>query len=281
MKGQGISDDELEQIIAKAAVKGSKKALKALLIHPWLYLLLNEVAEWAWRRYRVTHDEHGKDTQDVVYETIRDKITTLKNPHHVSWRACLRSFSYSVAKNHWLNYFERGRRSEVEYQGSFEYEHTEGKRDGRSMIAPCSTVLTEAEEREKESEEKREESLRESQIARIDQVVWEVYESFTPEEKQILLLWSQGKTLKQIASEIDGETGNCIATVHRKLKRLEKRIIEELGKTVEELGKASGKNVGVEDILENLMKHRAGELRGLVASSLLEMARSHGPHASV
>ncbi|MDQ5839491.1 MAG: hypothetical protein M3379_22155 [Acidobacteriota bacterium] len=280
MKGQGISDVELEQIIPKA-VKGSKKARKALLIHPWLHLLLNEVAEWAWRRYRVTHDEHGKDTQDVVYETIRDKITKLKNPHHVSWRACLRSFSYSVAKNHWRNYFDRGRRCEEEYQDSFEYEHTEGKRDGRSMIAPCSTILTEAEEREKESEEKREESLWENRIAQIDEALGRVSNSFTPEEKRIVLLWSQGKTLKQIVSEIAGETGSSIATVQRKLTRLEKRIMEELGKTVEELGKASGKEVGVEDILANLMEHRARGLRALVASSLQEMACSYAPHASV
>ncbi|HWS86929.1 MAG TPA: sigma-70 family RNA polymerase sigma factor [Pyrinomonadaceae bacterium] len=265
MQGPEVEDAALERIIS-AAADGDEEALDELFRQEFLYVLLYMIADWAWRKYKVEHDRHGRDVQDVVGGTIRRKITTLKNPRRVSWRAVLKSWCYTVAKRHCLNVL-RDERFADEYRDSVVHENTECKRGGRKIVTPCSTLRTEAEQR-------RQESVTEGQIKKIDQTVREIFDSLTPEEKTIASQWSQNKTLQQIADE----TGSSVETVRRKLKKLQKTLVKELGTMAEEIGKASDTEVAVADVQENLLAHRAQDLRKLLAAGLYATA---GPERRV
>jgi RNA polymerase sigma factor (sigma-70 family) len=214
-----------------------------------LYVLLSMIADWAWRKYRVVHDRRGRDVQDVVGDALRRKITTLKNPRQVSWRAVLKSWCYTVAKYHCLNVLRDERRADADLDRDV-LEDTGGK-----SYPPYRT----------EAEEQEQESVKESRIAKIDWTVREVFESLTPEEKAIVLLWAkQRMTLKQIAEE----TGSSIATVARKLKKIQKAFVDGVGKTAEVIGEESDAEVAVTEVQESLLAHCAKDLRELVAAGL-------------
>lgn len=260
MKGPGISDSaELEEIIPKA-VNGDVIALNLLLLHEWLYRLLNRIADWGEHKYHVVHDKDGKDIQYVVVGVIREKITTLKNSRGISWRACLQSWCYSVAGHHCSNHLNRGRLSEDKYRESVKHEHTPYRRGGMDVIAPCSPTVSEEEEIEQEKLD----DIRKSQIAQINQTIWRVYYSLTPEQATVVRLWAHDMTLEETASK----TGIPRATVHRRLKASHKTFIKELGKLAEELTKTSEKKVDISEVLSGLMERRAGGLRELLAGIL-------------
>lgn len=139
------------------------------------------------------------------------------------------------------------------------------------MVAP-STAMSSPEEDEKEQTEQ--DSRLESQISKTRQTLRRVSNSLTPEEAEIMTRWAKGKTLQQIASE----TGSSTATVQRKLTKLQKAYVNELGVLIVELGKTRDKEVAVAHLLEKLKEHRAKGFRALVASSLTETARrDHAP----
>lgn len=262
MKRSEAEDAALEQIIS-AAAEGDEEALDSLFRQPWVYVLLYMIADWAWRKYKVVHDRHGRDVQDVVGDTIRRKITSLKNPRRISWRVLLKSWCYTVAKRHCLNVL-RDERFADEYRDGVVHENTECKRGGRKIVTPVSTVKTEAEEKQQEEQE----SVTESRVKRIDQTVREVFESLTPEAKIIASRWAQKKTLQQIADE----TGSSVETVRRTLKKIQRAFVDKIGTTAVEIGKASDTEVEVADVQENLMSHRAKDLRELLAAGLHETA---------
>jgi RNA polymerase sigma factor (sigma-70 family) len=302
MEGHGITDAALEEIIQKAveddedalnwitegpeiyaaleriiqkAVNDDQGALKLLLYHPWLYQLLNRIADWALRRYQVVHDEHGRDVQDVVSDTIRRKVTTLENRRNICWRVCLSSWCYAIARSHSINYLNRGKSFEENYWDSVTHEHTESKRGEKRIVAPCAPVKSPEEE---ECEQMEQDSLQKSRESKVHQVVWQVFNSFTPEDVEIVLLWVEGKTIHQTSKK----TGIPKSTAGKRLKNLQKSFVKEIEKVViEEKGELRAKKIGVEQILENRKERRVG-LRTLIANSLRAMAQcSHPPFEGV
>ncbi|HEX8285507.1 MAG TPA: hypothetical protein VF588_19285 [Pyrinomonadaceae bacterium] len=247
--------------VIKDAAAGDVEALETLLNDPWLYVIFCRIAEWAERKYKFAHDQHGADVVEVLSATIRLKITDLDNRNNVAWRRCLRCFAFSIAKFHCLNYLTRGRHAEEEYWDSVAYEHTPGRRNGKDMVEPCETMKLREEEREEAREEARREALREGQTAAIKEAIGRVFGSLAPDGKRMVSLWvGKRMTYEQIAAEM----GMSRATVGRRFKDIFKVFIGEIEKLVEEL-KAGGQEVEAPKVIEHLMGHRAAELRKLIA----------------
>jgi RNA polymerase sigma factor (sigma-70 family) len=254
----------LEKVIRDAA-RGDPEALETLINDPWLYVIFCRIAEWAERKYHFSHDEEGHDIPHVLTETVREKITSVKNRNNVSWRAVLRCWLFSVAGNHCLNYLDRGRRAEERYWGDLAYENTRCRWNRKDVPEPSGAEKLEEECAEKEREEARQDALRKSQAAEIKKTVWRVFDSLTEEQKRFTRLWAVKKmTYEKIADEAKVSK----QTVCRRLTEVFRLFIEELEELIEEFGRTEGKKVDAPKVLKHLTEHRSGELRQLIAACL-------------
>jgi DNA-directed RNA polymerase specialized sigma24 family protein len=263
----------LDEVIKNAA-GGDQEALKTLLNDPWLYVIFCRIAEWAERKYEFVHDLHGADLPEVLSTAIRLKITELDNRNNVSWRACLRGWAFTVGRCYSLNHLTRGRRDEEKYQNAVAYEHTPYKRGGKGVPEPgevMSLPQEEAEkEKEKEKEEARREVLRKRRAAVLKEAIWRVYAARTQEEQAVLTLWAVNRmTYQKIADKL----GTSRTTVWRALKVIFKSYFEEIGQLVEELERAGDDDLDAGKVLDNLMEHRAEQLRKLIAVCLQDPSR--------
>lgn len=237
----------LEEVIAKA-VRGDQNALRLLLFSPWLSQLIEGVSDRVSRLYQVDSAE----VRDFVSEKLRDKIDTLRNPHNRPWRDCLRVWCYTVAKNHAQHTVRRNRAFKQSYRNSIEHENTQLIRDRKRMTALYSPLPSQ----EDEIEQKEREFQRVLLQAKLEQSFRQVFDSFTPEDKLLLSQWAEGKTSAQISGELEMP----ISTVYRRLRKLQKAIVEgTLKAKPEEIGKAGADkffNAAQQERLTELMRLR-------------------------
>jgi RNA polymerase sigma factor (sigma-70 family) len=265
MEDSEIVNINLEQVIPDA-VNGNQQALDLLMCCEWMMQLLSRIAEWARCKKQIDVDIHGRDIQDIVSDRIRLKIKDLRNPRNTSWRACLETWSFKVARTCCENVRER-KRAEQRYRTSVEHEHTQRRQDGVRIVEPCSTMMSQQEE----IEQKEQAPLQDRLTSRIRRTMREVSKTFTPEDKIIMSLWLENKTLMQIATEIDSST----ETVRRKLKKLQDALYRELTKVIiKEVGEERFKENGVAQVLEELLTHR-NDLRELLIHNSLETTPSN------
>lgn len=254
----------LDEVIKNAAA-GDKESLETLLDDPWLYAIFCRIAEWAERNYKFVHDRRGADLLEVLTATLRLKITELDNRSNVSWRACLRSWAFTVARRHSLNHLTRGRRDEEKYRSDVAYEYTPYKRNHKGVVEPCEATRLGEDEGATEKEEARREVLRARRAAAMKRAVRRVYETLTPEAQTILTLWAVHRmTYEEIAAEL----GTSRTTVWRALKVIFKSYVKEIGGLVEELEETSEGGPNGQKVLDNLMKPRAKRLRELISFCL-------------
>lgn len=251
--------------VIEGAAKGDEKALEVLMQDPWMYVILIKIAEWANRKYHFIHDEKGREVPEVLTQTLRLKITNLENSRGTSWRYALRSWCYSTAKNHCLNYLNRGRRDVEKYQDTVTRENTRYKLNRQPVIEPCENMKLRGEieeEQEQEREQERLKALWKSHAAATRSAVWRLFYSLDSDEQEMVRLWAiYGMTFEEIGVAMDVAR----ATANRKFQPILALFVNELVPMIEELRRTSGRQIPAGKVLGNLTEHRAGNLRKLIA----------------
>jgi DNA-directed RNA polymerase specialized sigma24 family protein len=247
-------------------IKGDQEALDALMRSEWMLKLLSRIADWAEGKKKVEADERGTSIQEIVAARIREKLHTVKNPNNAPWDKTLTRWSYRVAARRCEDVRKKRTRLVEEHRRAVEHESTQRKEHGVRIYEPSSPTPSP----EEELERKEQAPLREKLGSTIHRTTLKARDAATREEKLILTHWLEHKTLQQI-HEL---TGIPLATVHRKLKRIQKTIIAEVEKGItEEIGEARAEACGVAEVLEGVVKNR-DELRELIANSM-EHASGH------
>jgi len=131
------------------------------------------------------------------------------------------------------------------------------------------SLLSPVMSQEEKLDQKEHALLRDGLETKIHQIAWQVFDSSAPEEKTIFSLWTKGKTLQQISEE----TGMALATTHRRLKKLQRAIVEEVGKgIIEEIGEVRAEEHGIAKALKEVVEDRNYVL-ALLGNRSLDMAR--------
>jgi hypothetical protein len=163
-------------------------------------------------------------------------------------------------------------RTNERYRVSVTHENTQRIEDGVRMAALFSPIMSQ----EEELAQKEQALIRGRLESKMRWIAWQVFDSSTPEERLILSLWAQGKTLRQVSEE----TGIPLATTHRRLKNIQRAIVKEVGKgIVEEIGEVRAEERGIGEAIKEVVKDR-NYLLALLGNSSLDMAR-HGHALSV
>jgi DNA-directed RNA polymerase specialized sigma24 family protein len=260
---------ELEALMSEV-VKGNQQALDAVMWSEWMLRLLSRIADWAERRKKVEADEHGTGIQEIVAARIREKLHTVKNPNNAPWHKVLTKWSYRVASRRCEDVRKKSTRLVEGHRREVERECMQRKELGVKIFELTSSAPSPEEDLERNEQA----PLRERLESKIHRTTLEAHDAATPEERLILNLWLEGKTLQQIRDL----TGIPVATTQRKLKKIQKAIVAEVEKGVaEEIGEAEVEASGVVDVLQKVVKDR-DVLRELLASSSEDVhGRAHAP----
>jgi DNA-directed RNA polymerase specialized sigma24 family protein len=197
----------LEQLIFKA-VSGDKKALEVVIAHWWTIQLLSAVSKWAERKYRENHD----DIRQVVHLALFLKITTLQNKRKKTWRNCVRSFCFKVAKNYSLGVIDHD---------NVVASHAELERSAHEAesITGSASVLQSANTPTPEQLFQKQERLSAVEVA-ISKVL-KIY----PQDEEILNLWLEDPHIGRIAEALEKSP----KTIYPRLRRVQKALCRELG----------------------------------------------------
>lgn len=256
---------ELEKLMSEIT-KGNQEnqeARDSLMLNEWMLKLLNEIGNWAKDKKHVEADEHGTDIQEIISARVRDKLHTVSNPKNVPWSKCLRGWCYRVGARRCEDVRKKRTRLMENYRRALEHKNTDRIQNRVRRMEPSSPMPSQDEELER----KEQAPLSEKLESTIHQRTFNAFDSATPEEQQILSLWSKGKTLKQISKE----TRIPLSSVHRKLDILQRAIAAEVGQgIVEELGETRAEESGVVEVLEKVVKDR-DDLHELLANSIEEI----------
>jgi RNA polymerase sigma factor (sigma-70 family) len=249
-----INEAAAQEELIREAVEGQPTALELLLFSTWLTNLLQQIATWVTRQFHVD----GEEARDFVFDKLRTNIQNITNSGDNSWRDVVTRWCYAVARNYALNIL---RHLEVEqrHRATVTHEHTQHIVHGTRIVEPCATTLTPQEELERQEQTRAEHAFR----LKLRQALHPVVRSFTAEDVKILQLWAEGKKLREIATL----TGIPLATVARRLKKLQKALYEEGQKMVDkELGPELAEELGVGPLLIALLTNRASVLSLLTDS---------------
>jgi len=261
---------ELETLMPRVT-KGDQEARDAVMRDEWMLGLLNDIAEWAERERHIEADEHGKSILEIVEDRIRAKLHTVTNPNQARWDKCVGKWSYTVAARLCEDVRKKRTRLIEKHRRAVEHECVRGKEYGVRIFEPASPAPSP----EEELERKEQAPLCERLESKIHRTTLKAREAASPEEKQILNHWLEGRTLEQI-HEL---TGISRATVQRKLKKIQKAIVAEVEKGVtEEIGEARTKENGVAEFMGRVVTDRK-DLGELIASSTEEVRGASEPHA--
>lgn len=255
-----INGVELEELIRMAAHR-DKKAVNWLLFYCyWMTDLLAKVADWSRWQFHVD----GEEVRDYVFDQIRAQVQPpkdcdpkpwLTNERCLPWIDCMIEWTFSVAKNRSLNII-RHQGVEDRHVKEVEHRNTIRKQHGVSIIEPSSPNLSPEEELERKEQD--------DFMSKLHEKAQQVFNSATEEEMQITTLWMKGKKLKEIANEL----GSSIETVRRKLKKIQREIVEEVKRdVVEEVGEAIVEERGVVKFLEEMVSERE-DLEELLATGI-------------
>nr|AUN36045.1 hypothetical protein [uncultured bacterium] len=223
---------DIESVSAKA-IGGDKASQDQLMASLWLAGAVEEIATRLARQF----NEDRNEIRDRIYDKLRKKITTIKNPQNGPLSNCIRAWCNSTGTRFCLNK-HRHHKVEDRYADRVIHENMPTESSPEDILL-----------------QKEEDSL---WANRRDDLHTQVYVAITklpPEEINVILLWAEGSTLK----DIEQKTGVPLSTVQRHLKKSQKHIVESIG-------------------IRKLIAGDAELTKGayeLIANCMLEM-RSHG-----
>jgi DNA-directed RNA polymerase specialized sigma24 family protein len=191
----------------------------------------------------------------------------LDNSEETTWAACLEDWCFVVAKNHSLNIL-RHRGYEQRHVESVEHQNTQRIEHGNRIMESSAHAPS--------PEEVLERQPRDVLQYKMHRQARHVFDSFG-EEAKITSLWIEGLTLQEIADSLD----SSVETVRRKLKKLQQAIVAEVEhEIVEEVGEERAEELGVAELLKNLVKKRE-DLEDLLITDALETSGyEHLPRAA-
>ena len=243
--------------------EGDQAALDVVMRSEWMLNLLARIADWAERRRKIEVDERGTSIQEIIEARIREKLHTVKNPNNAPWHKCLGKWCYRVAARRCEDVRKQSARLIEEHRRAVEHESKQVSEHGVKIFEPVSPTPSP----EEELERKEQAPLCEKLESKIHRTTLKARDAAAPVEKLILELWLKGHTLEEIHKLMRVS----VATVHRKLKKIQKAIVAEVEKgIIEEIGEAQANESGVAEVLEQVVTDR-DDLRELIASSTEEV----------
>ena len=207
---EDISDINLEQLIIEAK-QGNNDALGLLMNSQQMAKLLKQVSS------QIAHDFKVSPIpiREELFDQLCIKIRTIKKPNVKS----LKSWCFSTMRNYCRNEY---RHNKVVNKHSQQVIHDEtiGKRKSAGGLAiPLPVPANNSPE---------DIQLKKERIAVLDGLraqVLNIINTFPRRDKTIVILWGQGKTLKE-TREI---TRIPLSTVGKRLKKRQQLIIESIG----------------------------------------------------
>jgi RNA polymerase sigma factor (sigma-70 family) len=200
-----IRDKEFEEFerTLDAAIKGAEGSLDALIGHPRMKALLNEVSTWAQREFRRDRSDIKEHLLCKLHEKIRD--------FEKSGLATLNAWLRTVARNYCHN---GGRHDNVvaRHDGECVARSVHYKRG--EVVVHFSPTKT-PEEHLQAKEERLELARR----------LLDLIESFTPETRTFAQLWANGWSAKEIKAKL----GWSQAKVYREMKSFERGLVAKVG----------------------------------------------------
>jgi hypothetical protein len=249
-------EHKLKRLMPKIINK-NQRALNSLMREEWMLQLFYCIAEWAERVKKITVDEElGTDIQEIVTGHIRANLHKVKNPNGVPWSMCIPKWCYVVAGRKCEDVRKRNARFIVERDAEM-----------GSLVSMMPSPEVELERKEQAPIRKRLKSKIPAAASRARAAA---------DQQQILSLWIEGDTLNQIAEK----TGIPLSTVQRKLKKIQRGIVEGLGQEItEETGEAIPEKSWLMKVLQKTVEDR-GQLGQLMANRPREVrGRAPRPQA--
>jgi DNA-binding NtrC family response regulator len=185
-------------------------AVNALLIHPDIQDLIGRTSASAALQFNL----NPQDVSDRLTDKLRTKIHTLKNPNQKPLLECLAAWLHTIADHYCENTLKHFK-VEERHRQYVEHAHSSGRHNGVPLLR--TSVPTP----EDDLIEKEEQSMWESRALPIRETVRRI----VLEEFIIADLWAHGEEPKEIAEEIHKST----KTVYRKLRKMQKSVIKEIG----------------------------------------------------
>ena len=231
---------EAEILIGDAIEKRSAgiEAVNALLVHPTIQDLIGRISASAALQFNL----NPQDISDRLTDKLRTKIHTLKNPNQKPLLECLAAWLHKIAEHCSENKIKH-LKVEERHRQSVEHAHSNGRLNGIQLLS--TSVPTP----EDDLIEKEERMLMESRAVPIRETVRRI----VLEDYIIADRWARGEEPREIAEEIHKST----KTVYRKLRKMQKSIVKE---------------VGIQETRDNKPLIREG-MRELFASSLQSLPK--------
>jgi hypothetical protein len=223
-------------------INRNQRALNSLMRDEWMLQLLNSIAEGAKRKKKIEVDEElGIDIQEIITARIRTNLHKVKNPNGMPWSMCIPKWCRVVAGRKCEDVRERNARFVIE-------------RD-----AEMSSLVSTMPSPEETLERKEQAPIRKRLKSKIPAAAKRARSAGAADDQQILSLWIEGDTLKQIAEK----TGIPLSTVQKKLKKIQRCIAEGVGEGItEETGEAIPETSWLMKVLWKVVEDRRqlGEL---------------------
>ena len=259
MEGPGITEaEEVEpdRLISKA-IDGEEGALNELLKLKWLWEVLDGIINRAAQQYEVDANE----LLSHVLTQINCKITTIRNDNGRSPHECLAGWCRSVIHNRCQS-LTRHRSKEVPID------------DEQATFELPSTGMSPEEELERQERD----AIVEKGTPKAFETVRGVLDSLTSTEFELIRLWVEDLTLKEMSSI----TRTPLKTVAGRLKRIQRRFFKQLALVgVGEIGEDWAEESGVTQMAEHSTRGERDGLREMIAHCLRDMlGRSPEPPAA-
>ncbi len=159
-----------------------------------------------------------RQDKDDLRQLLALKLT--KKGYALRHIKCVKSWCHVTAKNLCIDR-SRTRKHDKRYREAREYESVKCKRGGEPIFrSPVETPEEQMLELEQESAR---DSHTQELRAHLRESLADIISSLPEDVLEIVLLWAEQKTAKEIASIV----GKSLPTVYRKLKEFEKEIVEK------------------------------------------------------
>jgi hypothetical protein len=241
-----MSDPAIERKLKRwmpKIIDRSQRALNSLMREEWMLQLLNDLGDWAERVKKITVDEElGMTIQEIFTARIYAKLYTIKNPNGVPWSMCVSKWCRVVAARKCEDVRKRNARFVAERDVEVS-----------SLVSTLPSPEAQLERKEQAPMRKRLKSKIPAAASRARAAA---------DQQQIVSLWIDGDTLKRIAKK----TGIPLSTVQKKLKKIQRCIVEGIGQEItEETGEAIPETSWLMKVLQKAVEDR-GQLGQLLAN---------------
>jgi RNA polymerase sigma factor (sigma-70 family) len=207
---EDIGDINLEQLIIEAK-QGNNDSLGSLMDSPEMARLLNEVSAQVAHQFRVS----AIPIREELFDKLCTKVRTIKKPNVKS----LKAWAFSTMRNYCRNQY---RHSQVVNRHSEQTLHAETSGKRKSTSGKGIPLPNPANDSPENILVKKEEA---SYLDSLGLQVLNIIETFPPADKEIVILWGRGNTLKKIREA----TGIPLSTAGKHLKKRQQEIVERIG----------------------------------------------------